>query len=219
MSGVPVNATTSAVVFTGLAVVWLVVVESTGSRSPRPAKIAASSGFVAVALAAGALESGFGRLVLTGLVLSWVGDLLLTYPDPNAFLGGLAAFLCGHLAYVASFLVRGVDAFAVFVVGVILALAAVMVWRWLSPHVEGVMRPAVIAYVVVISIMVVTAAGTTAGLGDARVLTGATAFFLSDLAVARERFVTPGFANRSWGLPLYYLGQVLLALAAGRASG
>ena len=40
---------------------------------------------------------------------------------------------------------------------------------------------------------------------------GAVAFFLSDLAVARDRFVAKGWVNRVWGLPLYYFGQVLLA--------
>lgn len=45
-------------------------------------------------------------------------------------------------------------------------------------------------------------------------LAGAFLFFLSDLSVARERFVAPGFANKLWGLPFYYGGQLLLALGA-----
>jgi uncharacterized membrane protein YhhN len=43
------------------------------------------------------------------------------------------------------------------------------------------------------------------------ILIGALAFFLSDLSVARNRFVAPGFVNRLWGLPLYYAAQLLLA--------
>jgi hypothetical protein len=35
------------------------------------------------------------------------------------------------------------------------------------------------------------------------------------MAVARNRFVAPGVVNRMWGLPLYYLAQVLLASTAG----
>jgi uncharacterized membrane protein YhhN len=35
----------------------------------------------------------------------------------------------------------------------------------------------------------------------------------SDLAVARERFATKGFVNKAVGLPTYYLGQTLVALA------
>ena len=42
-------------------------------------------------------------------------------------------------------------------------------------------------------------------------LTGALAFAISDLAVARERFVTPSFVNGAWGLPLYFAAQLTLA--------
>jgi uncharacterized membrane protein YhhN len=34
----------------------------------------------------------------------------------------------------------------------------------------------------------------------------------SDVAVARERFGRPGFANKLVGLPTYYAGQLLIAL-------
>jgi hypothetical protein len=34
---------------------------------------------------------------------------------------------------------------------------------------------------------------------------------LSDLSVARDRFVAPGFVNRAWGLPTYFAAQLLLA--------
>jgi hypothetical protein len=44
--------------------------------------------------------------------------------------------------------------------------------------------------------------------------TGAVAFTASDISVARDRFMQHGFANRAWGLPLYYLAQVMLALSA-----
>ncbi|NNF09333.1 MAG: lysoplasmalogenase, partial [Acidimicrobiia bacterium] len=44
---------------------------------------------------------------------------------------------------------------------------------------------------------------------------GASLFIASDIAVARNTFVAPGYANKLWGLPLYYGGQLLLAWAAG----
>jgi hypothetical protein len=49
------------------------------------------------------------------------------------------------------------------------------------------------------------------------VLCGAFSFYLSDIFVARQRFVTPSFFNRLAGLPLYYLGQFLLASTPGTA--
>jgi hypothetical protein len=47
------------------------------------------------------------------------------------------------------------------------------------------------------------------------ILLGAGLFYVSDLAVARDRFIAPGFANAAWGLPLYYGGQLVLALTLG----
>ena len=40
---------------------------------------------------------------------------------------------------------------------------------------------------------------------------GAFAFYLSDLAVARQRFVVKSFTNKAWGLPLYFGAQLVLA--------
>ena len=47
--------------------------------------------------------------------------------------------------------------------------------------------------------------------GDAWLLVGAIGFYLSDLAVARQRFVHESLTNRPWGLPLYFGSQLLLA--------
>jgi len=43
------------------------------------------------------------------------------------------------------------------------------------------------------------------------ILPGAVAFYASDLAVARHRFVTETFSNKLWGTPLYFGAQLLLA--------
>ena len=76
------------------------------------------------------------------------------------------------------------------------------------------MRLPVRAYVTAISLMVVVGAGAALGGGGAVVLVGAVCFFVSDLAVARERFVASTFWNRAWGLPLYYAATLLLATTA-----
>ena len=72
-----------------------------------------------------------------------------------------------------------------------------------------------IAYIVVITAMLALAVGCWGRPAGGLRLAGATAFYLSDLAVARNRFVAPGPVNRAWGLPLYYGGQALLALSVG----
>jgi uncharacterized membrane protein YhhN len=193
----------------------LVAVERSGTTWRVPIKALASSGFLALALAAGAFESRYGMVLFTGLSLAWIGDLLLALPSRRAFLGGLIAFLLGHVAYLVAFGVRGWRVVVLVVASVVLVAPAVAVWRWLRPHLDGPMVPAVAAYVVVISSMVAAAIATGTFDLDLRIVAGAILFFVSDLFVARQRFVTPGFVNRAWGLPLYYAGQVLLALSVG----
>ena len=67
------------------------------------------------------------------------------------------------------------------------------------------------------SIMVLVAGGPPAArcVWQAAVMTAAVAFYVSDVSVARDRFVAPGFGNRIWGLPLYYGAQLLFALSTG----
>ena len=36
-------------------------------------------------------------------------------------------------------------------------------------------------------------------------------FAISDVSVARDRFVSRDIANKAWGLPLYYIAQLLFA--------
>lgn len=178
------------------------------------AKPLASTGFVAAAVAGGAGTTDWGCLVVLGLLLAWVGDVLLIPRSRVTFLAGLTSFLLCHLAYAAAFVVRGVDPGWLVGAAVLLVLPAVATIRWLDPHIADTMRRAVLAYVVVITAMLACAAGTVAHSGGPLLLLGAGMFFVSDLAVARNRFVAPGFANKIWGLPLYYGGQLLVALSA-----
>ena len=75
------------------------------------------------------------------------------------------------------------------------------------------MAAPVVAYVVVISVMVTLAFGSFGDGATLLIPVGATLFFVSDLFVARDKFVAPGTVNRVWGLPLYYGAQILLALS------
>jgi uncharacterized membrane protein YhhN len=77
------------------------------------------------------------------------------------------------------------------------------------------MRLSVRAYTAILSAMLVAAAGASAA--DPAIFAGALVFYLSDLTVARDRFVSPGFANGLIGLPLYYAAQLMLAATVGGA--
>jgi len=206
--------TAVAITLTAAFAAALVWAETGGSSLARVFKMLASTGFIAIALSVGGTSSTYGRLVLAALALSWIGDLLLSYSSRPAFLGGLVAFLLGHVAYSLAFGVLGTDARFAAAAAVVLTVGAAAVWRWLSQHVGDMAGP-VVAYIVVISVMVVMAAGAYGSGATALVPIGATLFFLSDIAVARNQFVSPGVANRVVGLPLYYLAQILLASTAG----
>ena len=200
---------------TMILAVMLVAAERWWRPARVPLKLAASTGFVVVAVMGRATEQDYGIWILVGLILAWVGDAALLGSDRAWFLFGLVAFLQAHVAYLIGFLVRGWEAAWGIPTAGVLVIAAAAVGRWLWPHVGDDMRPAVATYIVVISAMVAGAAGTAGFEPDARILGGALLFYLSDLAVARDRFVSPGWINRVWGLPAYYAGQLLLAWAAG----
>ncbi len=167
--------------------------------------------FLWLAFAAGALDSSYGRWLFAGLVASAAGDLLLM-PDHRAtFLAGLVAFLCGHLLYGVAFVTVGGNAVAMLIGAVPAVVLAVLSTHWLLPHLDQQMKLPVVAYILVISAMLVCAAGTWAQPVALLAMIGAWGFAFSDLAVARQQFVTTSRMNPLWGTPLYFGSQMLLA--------
>jgi uncharacterized membrane protein YhhN len=196
-----------------VAVIGLLIAEYRGSRTGVwIAKPLASTGFIAVALAAGALETPYGVAVTVALVLCWVGDVFLIPKGAGTlFLVGLVSFLLGHVGFMLAFALREPDPLWMAAAALLVLPPARAVLNWLRPHVSARMRAPVVAYVIVISLMLVTAAGAAAATGHSAIAVGALCFYLSDLHVARHRFVSASFWNKSWGLPLYYGAQLILA--------
>ena len=209
------NPANLSILACALAVVGLLVAERFGSQAGKwLTKPVASLAFIGTAIASGAAGSGYGQLILLALLLCLLGDLLLIPENrPGIFRLGVVAFLCGHLAFAAAFFTQPVDWHWLAVASVALALALWRVWRWLSPSLPADMRIPVQAYFAVIATMTALACAVTGAGATPLVALGAIAFTLSDISVARDRFVQPGFVNRAWGLPLYYFAQVLLALS------
>ncbi len=170
-----------------------------------------------------AQHSNFSGMVLIALVFCLGGDILLAFGSRVTFLLGLISFLLGHVMYAAAFFVVGKVGPAMAGGVILLMVSAAFTWRWIEPHL-GNMRIPVLAYIVVISIMVCGAFGIV---GDpvipayARgcIFAGAILFYISDLFVARQRFVIGAHVNRMVGLPLYYAGQFLLAFSAAWIPG
>jgi uncharacterized membrane protein YhhN len=203
--------------------VLLVLLLYAEKKESIPGKLATkpllSALFVVVAWRSAWPVPGLAHWVMVGLILSWIGDCFLIFYARPLFLAGLLAFLSGHICYAVGFLGHGTMPPWV-VAGVALAAAvSIKIFFRLRPHL-GPMTGPVIAYIAVITAMVAGALTLFAAVRyptAARwlVLSGAVLFYASDVLVARDRFVAPGFVNRLYGLPLYYLAQFFFALAIG----
>src|SRR5262245_55955987 len=197
-----------------VAVALLLVAERRGEwRGVWIWKPLAAASFLWAAWQWGAPESTYGRWILLGLALSACGDVLLIPKSATSFQLGIAAFLCAHLAYAAAFLSTGMKhpedlLFAVPPIAFMLWRA----WRWLVPHLPREFHWPVRCYFAAIGAMGALALwAALAGAAPLSAAFGALGFMASDLSVARERFVSRGFVNSLWGLPLYFGSQLLLA--------
>jgi uncharacterized membrane protein YhhN len=170
----------------------------------------ASLGFLVAAVGFGAFESRYGKIVFAGLVLGALGDVFLLGRARQFFIGGLVSFLLGHVAYVVAFASLGVDPTAAAVTALVMAVVMFFVGRWVFPHAPK-MRAPISAYMLVIALMCVAAVGAYGAGAPWMIPVGAVMFTASDIAVVRDRFVSKGFINRAWGLPLYYAAQLLIA--------
>ncbi len=206
-----------AVTSLGACLVLIILLYHGHTAPAAVAKLVASSAFIGLALRAGALDSTFGKLILAGLGLSWCGDMALVGTSEAFFLGGLVAFLLAHLAYVSAFVAHGYQRSWVIIAAVPITIVAIAVWTWLEPYTATNLSIPVRAYIAVISLMVIFAIGTRGKSGSWLIVAGAVLFFLSDLSVAALRIVQTDVATYLVGLPLYYSGQVCLALSVSQS--
>jgi uncharacterized membrane protein YhhN len=161
----------------------------------------------------------FYRMLLIAMIFCLGGDVFLALRAEKMFLYGLGAFLLGHLFYAGAFFhTAGFNRWTLLGLAISLC-AAGGVFLWLRSHL-GAMKIPVIFYILVISAMVAGAGSLMAVdqlnlSGRLLAFSGALSFYLSDVFVARQRFMKAEFVNRLIGLPLYYSGQFLLAFSIG----
>ncbi len=181
-------------------------------RGPELAfKPAALVALIGVALAIEPADTAVRWWFVAALVLCLAGDVFLLFE--RFFVPGLVAFLVGHLCYIAGFWVGGLEA-TTAVVGVLAVAAALVgvapgIVRGVRSSDEPGLLVPVMAYMAVISVMVVGAFGSAI----AWAILGASLFYASDALIAWGRFVD----ERSWGrmavIVTYHLGQVALVLS------
>lgn len=163
----------------------------------------------------GAAGDSQRRAVIAGLVLSWLGDVALLWPQ--GFVAGLVAFLLAHLAYLLAF-TRRVPLASRWLPFALYALVAGGVAAWVWPGVPAALRLPVLAYVACLGSMAAQAAvqwlglrGTADG-GLARLAAfGGALFVVSDSLLAINRFLQPLPASSLWILASYWAAQWLIA--------
>lgn len=166
---------------------------------------------VGVAATWGDVPGDVRTWLVVGAVFGVVGDVALLATGERAFLIGLSAFAVGHLAYAVAAIMLGVEpAWTIpgFVVMLVLLGYRFSTRTVVGAHRSGgaVLAGAVVFYAAVISLMVVTAWGTTvlvAGLG-------ATLFAVSDWVLGHQRFVGPLPGRRLSVMIPYHVGQAML---------
>jgi uncharacterized membrane protein YhhN len=196
------------------AVISLLHAVRVGDRTKEVmSKTVASAAFVILGVVRWSAGDPIDTWLIAALVLCAAGDFCLLFD--RTFDLGLISFLLGHLAYVAGFAVALPCRDWSLLILIPMVAAGAIAARWLWPHL-GRRRISVTAYIIAISIMVWGGVSAfSKGALPWTAAAGAVLFYLSDLAVARQRFVHEDFINRALGLPIYYVGQLLLALTIG----
>lgn len=190
---------------------WLAVARD-DRRTETWAKPATLVALWLTALASGAAGYPAGVWLLVALAFGLLGDVLLLGSSTARFQGGLAAFLVGHLAYVVSLVILGLDQPRWTFVGLVVVTAALVTARHVLPAAhrsEGLaLSLPVGVYMLVISAMAMCAWAT----GSWLIAAGASVFVASDTILAVDRFVEP----RSWArlaiMVTYHVGQALIVL-------
>lgn len=196
---------------------WVAVARGDRRREAvlKPAALAL---LIVVAVALDATGSRTGTWLLVALAFGLLGDIALLSDSVSRFQAGLAAFLVGHVAYVAAFLAAGAsvggfnDSLDGIGPGVYLALmlGAVLFTRDVVPNAWRSGGPAlalpILGYTIVIGAMLLTAFAT----GGWLVALGAAIFVASDSILARDRFVAPLPHGHLMVMVTYHLGQALI---------
>jgi len=184
-----------------------------------PTKTVLSLLFIVTAISQIHLMQPYTLFIVIGLLFCLGGDVFLALPQDRMFLLGLISFLLGHVCYVIGFVWISGPSSMTLLGAIVTIVLGVLVYLWLKPHL-GSMKIPVIAYILVISLMFI---GAWSVLGMPQqplaarlsIFVGAACFYISDIFVARDRFLKNAFTNRLLGLPLYYTAQFMIAFSIG----
>lgn len=188
-------------------------------------KAAASSTFLGLSLASTPAHDGYGLAVRVAFVASFLGDIALVGSSRRHVAAGMGLFFLAHVAFAAGFyavlterhtLGEALPALIGCTVPTLIGSGLTVRWSWAG---MGPLRPAGAVYGVAVAatggLALALAVLAPRAPGAVVVGLGGLLFFVSDIAVARQRFVKEAWINRALGLPAYYGGQLLLATSVG----
>jgi uncharacterized membrane protein YhhN len=169
------------------------------------------------------LKGRFSKRIFLGLAFGLIGDSLLMFEQKHEtfFIGGLIAFLLGHIAYITAFYIdykwqTKIQKKATLIAIAMLGLYCIGFYLVLSPTLGSLKIPVMI-YAVVISLMTIMAVnrkGRVNSVSFNLIFFGALLFVLSDSILAYNRFVNPLLLSGVLIMLPYTVAQYLITMGA-----
>jgi uncharacterized membrane protein YhhN len=163
-----------------------------------------------------------------GILFSLAGDIALLFID-RFFMPGLVAFLLAHIAYLVGFNTPFPQSLGVWAFGIaiVIGLSAVRLLRRIVEGVRSTQKRLVVpvvVYSIVITLMLLSALLTLfrpdwVASAAYLVSLGAFLFYLSDIILAWNKFVSPIKYGRMLNIGLYHLAQIAIAVGTGMQFG
>lgn len=157
-------------------------------------------------------KTGTTRLLIAGLLFCMLGDGLLVY----WFVPGLAAFLTGHLFYIAAFWGRRrlsrLRLASLLPIGAYSVFMGARLVDALKLGGDYALTAPVLAYILVISLMLWSSMLT----GNRWAITGSLLFVVSDSILAWNKFVSEVPYSNALIMSTYYAAQFLIARSIAR---
>lgn len=213
-----------AIAVSGIAYIWAAITD----RRPLVYLLKPGTMLLILVLAlsgvAGNQTPSYAWAIVAGLCLSLVGDIFLMLPRER-LAAGLVAFLLAHLCYIWALWSHTPTGFstAELAPAIAVALFAIAMFRRLATGLRAQNQSYLLApvalYILVISVLVWRAAAAllyadVVPFAPMRVLMAALLFYVSDAALAWDKFVQPLAGRHVVVMGCYFGAQYLFALSA-----
>ena len=148
----------------------------------------------------------FDWVMMTGIAVCTIADAAIAI----TFIAGLVIFLLGHIVYIIGFSTKVKWDSKRFLIIIPLLVSGFIYGQHLTKHIseqESWLIGPVLAYIVVISIMVLMAFMT----GNIYAMVGSLLFYLSDSILAWNMFIESLTFSKLYIMSTYYAGQLFIA--------